>query len=122
MAESVQGSIEEPRGGRMRFRVLLLASLLALMFSAPAVAQDESSGPVLEKATVRVTPSPDGAEVIERVAVTGTSEGGEIEHVLARFGDAGVEDLAIRTGGVRSPSRVNAARLWIRSLSRFPRR
>jgi hypothetical protein len=99
MAESVQGSIEEPRGGRMRFRVLLLASLLALMFSAPAVAQDESSGPVLEKATVRVTPSPDGAEVIERVAVTGASEGGEIEHVLARFGDAGVEDLAIRTGG-----------------------
>ncbi len=28
----------------MRFRILLLASLLALMFSAPAVAQEESSG------------------------------------------------------------------------------
>src|SRR5215218_6553842 len=100
--ETVQGSAREPRGGRMRLRVFLLASLLALMLSAPAVAQEEDSsgkGPVLEKATVRVTPSPDGAEVIERVAVAGAAEGGRIEHVLARFGNAEVEDLAIRAGG-----------------------
>src|SRR3712207_4866606 len=85
----------------MSFRVLLLASLLTLMFSAPAAAQDDSSGegPVLEKAKVRVTPSPDGAEVMERVAVPGASEGGRIEHVLARFGNVGVENLTVRTGG-----------------------
>ena len=85
----------------MRLGVFLLASLLALMLSAPAVAQEDSSGkgPVLEKATVRVTPSPDGAEVMERVAVAGAAEGGRIEHVLARFGTAEVEDLAIRAGG-----------------------
>jgi hypothetical protein len=85
----------------MRFTVLLLASLLALVFSAPAVAQEESSGegPVLKKATVRVTPSSDAAEVMERVAVTGAAEGGRIEHVLARFGDVGVEDLTVRSGG-----------------------
>jgi hypothetical protein len=85
----------------MRFTVLLLASLLALLFSAPAVAQEESSGegPVLKKAAVRVTPSPDAAEVMERVAVTGAAEGGRIEHVLARFGDVGVEDLTVRSGG-----------------------
>jgi hypothetical protein len=85
----------------MRFTVLLLASLLALLFSAPAVAQEESpgEGPVLKKAAVRVTPSPDAAEVMERVAVTGAAEGGRIEHVLARFGDVGVEDLTVRSGG-----------------------
>jgi hypothetical protein len=101
MTETVQGSVRELRGGRMRFGVFLLASLLALMLSAPAVAQEDSSGkgPVLEKATVRVTPSPDGAEVMERVAVAGAAEGGRIEHVLARFGTAEVEDLAIRAGG-----------------------
>lgn len=80
----------------MRLGVFLLASLLALMLSAPAVAQEE---PVLEKATVRVTPSQDGAEVMERVAVAGAAEGGKIEHVVARFGTAEVEDLAIRAGG-----------------------
>jgi hypothetical protein len=96
MAETVQGSIREPIGGRMRLGVILFASLLALMLSAPAVAQEE---PVLEKATVRVTPSPDGAEVMERVAVAGAAEGGRIEHVVARFGTAEVEDLAIRAGG-----------------------
>jgi hypothetical protein len=96
MAETVQGSIREPIGGRMRLGVILFASLLALMLSAPAVAQE---GPVLEKATVRVTPSPDGAEVMERVAVAGAAEGGRIEHVVARFGTAEVEDLAIRAGG-----------------------
>jgi hypothetical protein len=96
MTKTVQGSIRELRGGRMRLGVFLLASLLALMLSAPAVAQEE---PVLEKATVRVTPSPDGAEVMERVAVAGAAEGGKIEHVLAQFGTAEVEDLAIRAGG-----------------------
>jgi hypothetical protein len=80
----------------MRLGVFLLASLLALMLSAPAVAQE---GPVLEKATVRVTPSSDGAEVMERVAVAGAAEGGKIEHVVAQFGTAEVEDLAIRAGG-----------------------
>jgi hypothetical protein len=85
----------------MRFGIFLLALLLALMLSTPAVAQEDSSGqgPVLEEATVRVTPSPDGAEVIERVAVAGAAEGGRIEHVLARFGDADVEDLTVRAGG-----------------------
>lgn len=83
----------------MRLGVFLPAALLALMFSTPAVAQEGSSEePVLEQATVRVTPSPDGAEVIERVAVAGAT-GGRIEHVLARYGDAEVEDLAVRAAG-----------------------
>jgi hypothetical protein len=100
MTETVQGSIREPIGGRMRLGFILFVSLLALVLSAPAVAQEDSSGKglVLEKATVRVTPSPDGAEVMERVAVAGAAEDGKIEHVLARFGTAEVEDLAIRTG------------------------
>src|SRR5215212_9427321 len=100
MTETVQGSVRESRGERMRLGVFLLASLLALMLSAPAVAQEDSSGkaPVIDKATVRVTPSPDGAEVNERVAVAGAT-GGSIEHVLARFGDAEVEDLTVTAGG-----------------------
>jgi hypothetical protein len=84
----------------MRLGVFLLAALLALIFSTPAVAQEGSSEePVIEKATVRVTPSPDGAEVMERIAVAGAAEGERIEHVLAQFGTAEVEDLAIRAGG-----------------------
>jgi hypothetical protein len=83
----------------MRPGGFLLVALLALMFSTPAVAQEGSSEePVLEQATVRVTPSPDGAEVIERIAVAGAT-GGRIEHVLARYGDAEVEDLAVRAAG-----------------------
>ena len=84
----------------MRLGGFLLAALLALMFSAPAVAQEGPSeeGPVLEQATVRVTPSPDGTEVIERIAMAGAT-GGRIEHVLARFGDAEVEGLTIMAGG-----------------------
>jgi hypothetical protein len=84
----------------MRLGVFLLASLLALMFTTPAVAQEGSSEePVLEQATVRVTPSPDGAEVMEQIAVAGAAEGERIEHVLAQFGTAEVEDLEIRAGG-----------------------
>lgn len=75
-----------------------LASFVVLLVAAPATsAQESSDGPALREASVRVSPGQGGTEVTERLAVTGA--GGEsIDHVLARFGSAEVEDLTVRSG------------------------
>ena len=76
----------------------LLASLLALLIMASAVsAQETSDGPVLQEASVRVVQDRAGAEVTERLVVTGGGEG--VEHVLARFGRTEVEGLTVEAGG-----------------------
>lgn len=76
----------------------LLAPLLASLIMASAVwAQEPSDGPVLQEASVRVVQNRAGAEVTERLVVTGGGKG--VEHVLARFGGTEVEGLTVEAGG-----------------------